>query len=90
MAFRTFPVESLYSEAYKPPVKLRFIKLGQQYYSKLKSLPFNPAYDFTFNPKRQNFLEQREKSIKSFGLHIKHIILEDTDISLQTYIIPYN
>ena len=57
-AFRTSPVESLYSEAYEPPLKLRFTKLGLQYYSKLKSLPSNPAYDCTFNPKLQNQFEQ--------------------------------
>ena len=69
-------MESLYSEAYKPPLKLRFTKLGLQYYSKLKSLPSNPVYDCIFNPKQQNLFEEREKTIKSFGLHMKHI-LED-------------
>ena len=39
------------------------------------------AYDCTFNPKQQNLFEHREKTIKSFGLCMKHI-LEDTDISL--------
>ena len=37
-AFRTFPVESLYPEAYEPPLTLRIIKLGLQYFCKLKSL----------------------------------------------------
>ena len=64
-AFRTSPVESLYSEAYKPPLKLRFPKLGLQYYSKLKSLQSNPAYDCTFNPKQQNLFEQRKKKYKN-------------------------
>ena len=49
-AFRTSPVEILYSEAYEPPLKHRFTKLGLQYYSKLKSLPFDSAYDCTFIP----------------------------------------
>ena len=80
-AFRTFPVESLYSKAYKPPLKFRFTKLGLQYYSKLKSQPSNQGYDCTFNPKQQNLFEQREKTIKTFSLWMKHI-LEDTDISL--------
>ena len=80
-AFRTSPVESLYSEAYEPPLKLSFTKLGLQYYSKLKSLPSNLADDCTFNPKQQNLFEQREKTIKTFGLRMKHI-LEDTVISL--------
>ena len=80
-AFKTSPVESLHSKAYKPPLKLRFTKLALQFDSKLKSLLSNPAYDCTFNPKQQNLFEQREKTIKIFGLRMKHI-LEDTDISL--------
>ena len=72
----TYPVESLYSEVYEPKLKLRFTKFGLQYYSKLKSLLSNPAYDCTFNPKQQNLVEQREKTIKTFGLRMKPI-LED-------------
>ena len=60
---------------------LRFTKLDLQYYSKLKALPSNPAYDCIFNPKQQSLFEQREKTIKAFGLCMKHI-LEDIDISL--------
>ena len=74
-------MESLYSEAYKPLLKLRVTKLGLQYYSKVKSLPSNPVYDCTFNPKQQNLFDQREKTIKTFSLRMKHV-LEDTDISL--------
>ena len=73
-------MESLYFEADEPPLKLRFSKLGLQYNSKLKSLPSNPTNNCTFNPKQQNLLELREKTIKSFGLRLKHI-LEDKDIS---------
>ena len=80
-AFRTFPLESLYSEAYEPPLKLRIIKLGLQYYCKLKSLPTNPAHVCIFYPKQQSLFHQKEKTIKPFGLHMKHI-LEETDISL--------
>ena len=49
-AFRTSPVESLYAEAYEPPLKLRIIKLGLQYYCKLQSLVTNPAHDCIFYP----------------------------------------
>ena len=49
--------------------------------SKLKSLESNPAYDCTFNLKKQNLFEQREKTIKTFGLCMEHILI-DTDISL--------
>ena len=74
-------MESLYSEAYEPSLKLRFPKLGLQYNSKLKSLLSNVTYDCTFNPKQQNLFGQRGKTIKTFRLHMKHT-LEDTDISL--------
>ena len=72
---------TLYSEAYKPPLKLRFTKLGLQYFSKLKSLPSNLAYNCISNPKHQNLFELKEITIKTFGLCMKHI-LEDTNISL--------
>ena len=63
--FRTSPEESLNSEAYGPSLKIRFTKLGLQYYCKQKFLPSNPAHDCTFNPKQQNLFELREKTIKN-------------------------
>ena len=80
-AFRTSLAESLYSKAYKPPLKLRIIKSGLQCYCKLKSLPTNPAHDCIFYPKQQSLFDQKQKTIKPFGLRMKHI-LEETDISL--------
>ena len=80
-AFRTSPEESLYSEAYEPSLKLRFMKLGLQYYCKLKSLPTYPAPDCIFYPKQQSLFDQKEKTIKPFGPRIKHL-LEEIDISL--------
>ena len=74
-------MESLYSEAYEPPLKLRIIKLRLQNYCKLKSLTTNPAHDCIFYPKQQSLFDQKEKTIKPFGLRMKHI-LEETDISL--------
>ena len=81
-AFRTSPVESLYSEAYEPPRKLRFPKLGLQYYSKIKSLPTNPAHDCIFNSKHQILFNEKEKAIKTFGLRMKPI-LENANISIK-------
>ena len=81
-AFHTSPVESLYSEAYEPPLKLRFTKLGLQYYSKIKSLPTNPAHDFIFNSKHQTLFNKKEKAIKTFGLRMKPI-LENANISIK-------
>ena len=78
--FRTSPVEHLYSEVYEPPLKLRIIKLGLQYYCKLKSLPTTPAHDCIFYPKQKSLFDQKEKTIKPFGLRMKHI-LEEIDIS---------
>ena len=80
-AFRTSPMESLYSEAYEPSLKLRIIKLGLQYYCKQKSIPTNQAHDCIFNPKKQSLFDQKEKTIKLFDLRMKHI-LEETDVSL--------
>ena len=79
--FITSPVERRYSEAYEPPLEFRIIKSGLQYYCKLKSLPTNPAHDCIFYPKQKSLFDQKEKTIKPFGLRMKHI-LEETDISL--------
>ena len=75
-------MESLYSEAYEPPLKLRFTKLGLQYYSKIESLPTNPAHDCIFNSKHQTLFNENEKAIKTFGLHMKPI-LENANISIK-------
>ena len=80
-AFKTSPVDSLYSEAYEPPLKIRFTKLGLQYYTKIKSIPTNPAYDCIFNPKNQTLFNQKEKAIKTFGLRMKPI-LEEANIPI--------
>ena len=81
-AFCTFAVESLYSEAYEPPLKLRFTKLGLQYYSKIKSLPTNSAHDCISNFKHQTLFNEKEKPIKTFGLRMK-TILENANISIK-------
>ena len=68
-AFRTFPIDSLYAEAHEAPLLIRSEKLALQYYTKLKSSPSNPAYDCTFDPKYRQYFDQKEKSIRPFGLH---------------------
>ena len=75
-AFRTSPVVSLYTEAHEAPLKLRFEKLALQYYTKLKSCPSNPAYDCIFNCKYKQQYEQKEKTIKPFGLQIEPMLQE--------------
>ena len=50
-AFRSSPVESLYVEAYEPPLEIPREKLALQYILKLKANPGNPAYDVVPNTK---------------------------------------
>ena len=75
-AYITSPVESQYTEADKPPLILRCEKLALQYSTKLKSCPFNPAYDCTFNLKYKQHFERKEKTIKPFGLRMKSTLPE--------------
>ena len=76
-AFRTSPIDSLYAEAHKAPLQIRSEKLALQYYTKLKSSPSNPEYDCTFDPKYRHF-DQKEKSIRPFGLRMEPILKEST------------
>ena len=73
-AFRTSPVVSLYTEAHEALLQLKCEKLALQYYTKLKSCPFNPAYDCIFNPKYKQQFEQKEKIIKPFGFRMEPIL----------------
>ena len=58
-------IKSLYTEADEPSLKLRREKLALQYSTKMKSCPFNPAYDCTFNPKYKQHFERKEKNHKT-------------------------
>ena len=73
-AFRTSPIESLFAEAHEAPLQIRSEKLALQYYSKLKSSPSNSVYDCTFDPKYKQYFDQKEKSIRPFGLRIEPIL----------------
>ena len=44
-AFRTSPIQSLYTEARETSLSLRRLKLSLNYALKLKSMPDNPAFD---------------------------------------------
>ena len=77
-AYRT-SVESLYTEADEPSLTLRCEKMALQYSIKLKSSPFNPAYNRTFNPKYKQHFERKEKTIKPLDevdLWMKSILQE--------------
>ena len=52
--------------------------LSSIYTKKLKSCPSNPAYDCIFNCKYKQQYEQKEKTIKPFGLLIEPILQEST------------
>ena len=93
-AFRSSPVESLYTEAEEPPLKLRRDKLAIQYTLKLSAHPENPTYKCVFDPQYKELYEAKEKSIRSFGLRIEPIladkhILENTIIETIPDIPPW-
>ena len=77
-AFRTPPINSSYTEAHEAPLQIRSEKLALQYYTKLKSSPSNPAYNCTFDPKYRQYFDQKEKSIRPFGLRMEPILKEAT------------
>ena len=77
-AFRTSPIDSLYPEAHEAPLQIRSEKLAIQYYTKLKSSPSNPAYDCTFDSKYRQYFDQKEKSIRPFGLRVEPMLKEST------------
>ena len=56
-AFRTSPVQSLYTEAGETSLEMRRLKLSLNYVCKLKSNPDNPAYKSVFNPKFSDYFE---------------------------------
>ena len=70
-AFRTSPVESLYVEAGELPLDHRRIKLSLQYVTKLKSTPFNPAFNCVFRPEFEQKYMQNTKVIRTLGIRIK-------------------
>ena len=75
-AFRTSPVESLYTEANEAPPELRRDKLALMYYTKLKANEGNPAHNSTFSPGYKSLFQQKEKAIKTFGLRMEELAKE--------------
>ena len=75
-AFRTSPVESLYTEADEPPLKLRRKKLALQYSLKIAAHPENPTYNIVFDPKHAQLYKNKEKTTPSFGLRIQPTLKE--------------
>jgi ribonuclease HI len=83
-AFRSSPVESLYTEAEEPPLNLRRKKLAIHYILKLSSHPENPTHKCVFDPQYKNLYEANEKAIRSFGLRLQPTII---DLNVQDIII---
>lgn len=79
-AYSTSPVESLYTEANEPSLKLRREKLALQYSLKLIKSS-KSSFQYYFPTTVHSFFQQKETSIKSFGLRIKMIIEEKPDKS---------
>ena len=81
-AFRTSPVESLYTESNEPSLYIRREKLSLQYVSKLAANPRNSAYDCVFNPKYERFYNNKLTAIKTIGLRVQPL-LEEAKINIK-------
>ena len=83
-AFRTTPVQSLYSEAAEPPLNLRRKKLALQYIIKLAQNKNNPTYKIVFKPLLQPLFHKKTKTIPTFGIrhkqHMKEIKLDPKQV----------
>ena len=81
-AFRTSPIESLYTESNEPSLYIRREKLSLQYVTKLAANPRNSAYDCVFNPKYERFYNNKPMAIKPLGLRIQPL-LEEANINIK-------
>ena len=70
-AYRTSPVESLYTSAYEPSLENRRLKLSLQYVTKLAANPSNPAYTSVFFPLYPELYQAKPKTIKPLCLRIQ-------------------
>ena len=75
-AFKTSPVESLYTEANEPPLTIRRNKLALQYCLKLSTCPSNPAYTCVFHPQYTTLFNKKENIIKPLSLRTKDQLIE--------------
>ena len=75
-AFRTSPVQSLYSEAQEPSLYDRRKKLSLQYVTKLASNPNNPVYNDIFNSPNKVLFQNKPNFIKPLGLRIEPLLNE--------------
>ena len=75
-AFRTLPVQSLYSEDQEPSLYDRRKKLSLQYVTKLASNPNNPVYNDSFNSPNKVLFQNKPNFIKPLGLRIEPLLNE--------------
>ena len=84
-AFKTSPVESLYTEANEPSLKERRIKLAIQYIIKLKAHPSNHAYQCIFHPENKHLFLQHPNAIPPLGIrmneHFENINIDLSQIA---------
>ncbi|GFX25563.1 probable RNA-directed DNA polymerase from transposon X-element [Trichonephila clavipes] len=75
-AFRTSPVESLYAEAYEPPLDLRRKYLCLNYFMKIQSMKTNTAYSYLFNFSLYDFNSHRSSLtyLQPFHFRIRDLI----------------
>ena len=77
-AFRSSPVQSLYSEAQEPSLYDRRKKLSLQYVTKLASNPNNPVYNDIFNSPNKVLFQNKPNFIKPLGLRIEPLLNESS------------
>lgn len=80
-AFRTSPIQSLYTEAGEPYLQNR--RLALQYTVKLKAKLSNLACTPVFQPECSYMYEARPKAVKPFGIWVKPY-LENLNIKLDS------
>ncbi|GFR05266.1 putative rna-directed dna polymerase from mobile element jockey-like protein [Trichonephila clavata] len=70
-AFRTSPVESLYAEAYEPPLDLRRKYLCLNHFMKIQSMKTNTAYSYLLNFSLYDFNSHRSSLTYSQPFHFR-------------------
>ena len=71
LSFRTSSVASLYVEADEPSLFSRREKLSLQCAIRLAANPSSPTHEVAFAP---NYVKQKPKAIKSFGIRISSLL----------------
>ncbi|GFQ85935.1 putative rna-directed dna polymerase from mobile element jockey-like protein [Trichonephila clavata] len=70
-AFRTSPVDSLYAEAYEPPLDLQRKYLCLNHFMKVQSMKTNTAYSYLFNFSLYDFNSHRSSLTYSQPFHFR-------------------